>query len=1203
MTLREIFRYELEYHFRNASAWVYAGILFFVAVWIALAIGADGDGGVHANAPARLVHGSVLVGMFGMLATAALFGDAAIRDVEVEMDPLLFTTPLARSEYLGGRFLGALAVNASVLVVIPLGLLAMMAFSTHVGPEVLGPFRISALLQLYFLFLLPNLILVGAVSFTIGVLARQTLPVYFGAIGLFIGTIVALNYVGEIESPISVALADPFGIVTLEKLTQQWTAVERNSRLIGLPAPLAWNRAFWLAVAAAALALLHRRFRFTHVVEGGRRRALKRTIVAPPHSDRARFVEVPRIAGSFNFRTTVRQTLAIARRSLADAAASRWFVVVLLACTGLTMLWGGNAADSVFDTSTWPITLLMVETVLSERVVPLLYVLIALYAGELVWKEREVGEAGIAGATPVPEGAALLGRFLALIAMLAMFQAACMLGGLLIQALDGYYDFELGLYLRVVFGLNLAGYALLAALAISIHVVVNHKYLGHILVLMAIASTRALPILGKVRHHLLLYGTDPGWIYSDMNGFGPYIGPIAWFKLYWAAWAMLLMTGAILFWVRGDEAGIRNRLRQVRARFIGPVARTAGAAIAVILALGGFIFYNTNILNEYRSPQEAGRPQAEYERRYKRFENLPQPVIAEANLRVEIYPDEATADLRGTYRLMNRTGAAIDSVHVLFANANLEARALSFDRTAKPVLQDTETRYRIFALERALEPGDAMQLTFDVAFRARGFQNGRMQTDIAGNGSYFNRSLLPFIGYQPLLELRDAEQRQHFGLGPQPPMPRPDDAEARRYHDWRDADAVHVNAVVGTSANQIAVTPGVLRRSWMENGRRYFHYETEASAPFSPTIFSAKYAVLEDRWAGSGQAVDLRIYHHPAHRYVLDRMLRSMKASLEYYTTQFGPYTSDHLRIVQTPRYGNSFGTAHLHTIAVREHGFFSRVREGEIDQPFYGIAHEIAHQWWPLQARDAAARGRGFLSESLANYSAMMVTEKTYGPEVARRVYDFQMERYLNGRATQAREVPLLQVEDQSYIAYHKGAIAMYTLREHIGEERVNTALRRYLEKNRNAAPPYATSLDLYAELRAVTPDSLHPLLVDLFETVTLWGIKTERVVVQPTGTGECVVAIDVVAKKMRADDVGNETEVPMDDLVEIGVFAQGSGESLGAQLYLQRHRIRSGKQTIRITVPGVPARSGIDPSRKLIDRNREDNVVDLKIQNGDAS
>ena len=53
-----------------------------------------------------------------------------------------------------------------------------------------------------------------------------------------------------------------------------------------------------------------------------------------------------------------------------------------------------------------------------------------------------------------------------------------------------------------------------------------------------------------------------------------------------------------------------------------------------------------------------------------------------------------------------------------------------------------------------------------------------------------------------------------------------------------------------------------------------------------------------------------------------------------------------------------------------------------------------------------------------------------------------------------------------------------MYTLREQIGEERVNTALRRYLEKHRDAGPPYPTSRDLYAELRAVTPDSLQSLL-----------------------------------------------------------------------------------------------------------------------------
>jgi hypothetical protein len=94
-------------------------------------------------------------------------------------------------------------------------------------------------------------------------------------------------------------------------------------------------------------------------------------------------------------------------------------------------------------------------------------------------------------------------------------------------------------------------------------------------------------------------------------------------------------------------------------------------------------------------------------------------------------------------------------------------------------------------------------------------------------------------------------------------------------------------------------------------------------------------------------------------------------------------------------------------------------------------------------------------------------------------------------------------------------------------------------------------------------------------------------------------VVTLDVVAKKMRADGDGNETEVPMDDLVEIGVFAPGDGDGPGEPLYLQRHRIYSGEQTIRITVSpklgegGKPARAGIDPYRKLIDRQREDNVI----------
>lgn len=1189
MKLREVFGYELQYRFRSGSTWAYAGILFLVALLMFLATA--GEGAALANAPERLAWAFVRPAMFGMLVTAALFSGAAVRDVAVEMDPLLFTCPIRKAEFLGGRFLGALAVNAVVMLAVPLGVLAAAVGLARFHPELLGPFRAVAHLQAYLFFLLPNLVLVGALLFAVGMLARNAVPVYLCAIGVFIGYLVALNYASAIESPTLAALVDPLGLVTLEGATLYWTEAERNTRFIGLPATLLWNRALWLAVAAAALALLHVGFRFAHHEGGGRRRRARLTAAAP-RSEPARPVEVVRVAGSFGLRTAVRQTFAVARNSLAEVAASRWFVVVLVACVGMPLLWGWNVGDTVFDTSTWPVTLLVVETVLPKRSILLFVILIVLFAGELVWKDREVGAAEIADAAPVPEGAALLGRFLALFAMLVLFQAAAMLGGILIQALQGYYRFELGLYLRAVFGLKLADYTLLAVLAMTTQVVVNHKHLGHMCVVLALGFTLlAGPLLG-LRHHLLLYGTDPGWTYSDMNGFGPFAVPFAWFKLYWAAWALLLVVVAVLFTVRGREPGLRRRLRQARARFNGPVARAAGVAVVLIAALGGFVFYNTNVLNEYRSASTVGAPQAEYEQRYGQYQDLPQPTITDADLRVELYPDEGAAELRGSYRLVNRTGGAIPAVHVVLAR-DLEVRSLGVDRPAEAVLVDEEAGYRIFALEQALEPGDSMQLAFDVAFGPRGFPNGGIRTDVVANGTSFDRRRMPFVGYQPLFELADGEARERFGLAPLPPMPGPEDAAAME-HRWsqRDADLVHVRAVIGTAADQTAVTPGVLRKTWTEEGRRYFQYETETPIAFGGTFWSARYAVLEDRW----NDVALRIFHHPAHDDNLDRMVRGMQAALAYLTAEFGPYPYGDLSIVEIPRYGG-FGSAHPHAIAFTEDVFFSRVREGEVDQPFYGTAHEVAHTWWGGMVRGAPVRGADFLSESLANYTAMLVTEKTYGPEAGRRVFGFQMERYLLGRATQSREVPVLAVEDQPYVAYRKGALALVTLRDHIGEAAVNGALRRYFERYHGAGPPYPTSLDLYAELRAATPESLQYLLTDWFETITLWDVRTDRADARPTGTGEYEVTLDVVARKLRADAEGHETEVAMDDLVEIGVFAPGAGGALGEPLHLERHRVRSGKQTIRVLVPGQPARAGIDPHGKLIDRQRDDNVVEVDV------
>ena len=72
--------------------------------------------------------------------------------------------------------------------------------------------------------------------------------------------------------------------------------------------------------------------------------------------------------------------------------------------------------------------------------------------------------------------------------------------------------------------------------------------------------------------------------------------------------------------------------------------------------------------------------------------------------------------------------------------------------------------------------------------------------------------------------------------------------------------------------------------------------------------------------------------------------------------------------------------------------------------------------------------------------------------------------------------------------------------MREYIGKDRVDDALRSLLKKHGSGAPPLPTSLDLYRELQAVTPDSFQYLLHDLFEKNTFWELETERATAKQT-------------------------------------------------------------------------------------------------------
>ena len=1202
MKLWEIFRFELTYQVRRAWPWlifaVLLGLSFLMTRDASLAEALHDD--FFANSPFAIAKTTVFGSLIWLLVAAVVAGEAAARDVATGMHPLTYTVPVSKAEYLGGRFLAAFVLNALILLAVQAGIL-LAIYSPGVDAALIGPFRPAAYLTAYGFLALPNAFVATALQFSLAARSGRPMAGYLGSVLLFfMSYVVGLFLLFQGRQDLA-NLLDPIGVhFILSELSHLWTPIEKSWRLVELEGTVLTNRLLWLGTALGALAVTYLRFRFAHRTEstwwrrGTRRRDAHSPRPAGLGVTASTPISVPEVPRTFGFALHARQTLAIAWDSF-RAIAKSWAGLALLA--GIPLLAVPVVLDQmesegvrlvpatvrVINELTAPLSADPLANELSRWVIiPLLLVF---FAGELVWREREAGLGEITDAMPGSEWPPFLGKLLGLGLVLVVFMALLTTAGMLAQGILDYQDFEIGLYLKILFGLQLPEYLLFALLALVVHVLVDQKYVGHLVAILAYVFIVLASMFG-VEHNLLIYGASPGWSYTEMRGFGASLGPWAWFKLYWAAWALLLAVGARLLWVRGRERGLGVRLQLARRRFTRPTAWTATAAVGLILAVGGFIFYNTNVLNEYLTASEIKELRAEYERRYRRYEGIPQPRLTGTNLRVEIHPERRKVEIRGTYRLVNRSAVAIDSIHLATAR-RVETGALAFDRKAKLVVADEDRGHRIYALERPLQPGEALRLDFEVHVAPRGFRNSGVDASVAANGTYFtNGDWLPDIGYQRNRELTSAADRRAHGLAPRPLIASLYDVEARKDR----GGAIAFEAVVGTDENQVAVAPGALRRTWTERGRRYFHYATSAPVGNEYAIFSAKYAVHEARW----KDVAIRIFHHPGHTAHLDRMVRSLRASLDYYTRQFGPYRYSHLSVVERP--GNGTGMHAEASMITYTEGFsFYNPKDdpGSLDLPFAIVAHEMAHQWTVPYAN---VEGAPVMSESLAWYYAMKAVENARGLEHLRRLLSWM--RHPHRYPPIRRGEPLLRGLDP-YLSYRKGPFALYALSEYIGDERVNEALRRLLEKHRPEEAPLATTLDLYRELQAVTPDSLQYLLHDLFEVNTYWELETERATAEPTGEGAWQVTLDVRARKVVVDEAGAETERPMNDWVEIGVFApaEKGHEELSAPLYVQKHRIRSGEQTITVTVPRKPVRGGIDPNHLLIDLETDDNIEDVKI------
>ncbi len=1191
-----IARFEIRYQLKNPVFWVSIVIFFLLGFGITASenVSIGTPGAVHQNAPYAIAIATAVISLFYIFVVTAFVANAIVRDDSSGFAPIVRATRVSGPQIVTGRFVGGLFVAWIGYLAVPLGM-AIGSMMPWVDPETVGPQKLAYYLWNYAVFGLPNVLLLCAVLFALATVLRSMMAAYIGAVLLVMGYLITVSTVGQkIEYRDAFARWEPLGNGALREATRYWTQSEMNSRLVDLSGALLFNRIWAVVLALLFLGLAVWRFSMTERAPSKRR--LRK--LAKRQAREARIAAItPLLDGGAIVARDCRssawaQFVARLRIETRLVLTSPGLIVLVLFAIGNTAaaLWLGQSA---YGTSDHPTLAATVTTVRGGFSIILLMIA-AFYGGELVWRERDRKLNELIDSTPVPSWVITVPKVLAIFLVLLAVNLAAMVTGLFYQLVEGARVIGIPQYLGWFIVPAAIDGLLIAVLAVFVQVLSPNKYVGWGILFVWFVGGIFLNNMGY-SNPLYTYDSSPNVPLSDFGGAGSFWKGAAVLQFYWVCFAVILAVAAHLLWPRGTDLGLRVRLRRARHFATAPAIAIAGAALVAMAATGAYAWHSFAQLNRYETADDIEKYQAEYEKKYLKYENLPMPEVTRVTLNVQLYPKQRRMVTVGRYELQNKTNAPIRDVHVRRGDRDTQFLKLAV-AGARLVYDDPKFGYRIYRFDTPLAPGATAALTFTSQIWHRGFRAQSPATDVIENGTFANNfDFAPIIGMDRNGLLQDRAKRRRQGLPPELRPAKLEDMAATR-ENYIHADWVMSDITLSTEADQTPIAPGNQVSDVTANGRRTARFVSPAPILNFFSIQSARYKVASRMHNG----LKLSVYYNPGHDWNVPKMLNAMGAALDYYRAHYGPYQFNYARIVEFPGYA-SFAQAFAGTMPYSESiGFNANTDDPtKIDFTSYVVSHEMAHQYWAHQVVGADMQGGTSMSETLAQYSALMVMKHMYGPDKIRRFLKYELDSYLRNRAGEAvEELPLDRVENQPYIHYRKGSLVMYLLQQRLGEEAVDQALARFLAKWRFKGPPYPRSVDLITEFRkeAKTPEQ-QQLITDLFDKITLYDLKVTNAVTKKDASG-WTTTLTIGADKYYADGKGNETRVPLKEPIEVGLFTARPGLGEFSQknvLFFALEPMHSGVQKVTLHTTAKPTFAGVDPYNFYVDRNSDDNVHEV--------
>lgn len=1178
-------RFEWRYYIRQPSFYVTA-LIFFLLPFLATVsrfIQIGGGGEVWKNGTFAITQTLLIMGIFAIFLVVNFVGNTAIRNSNHQMEELLYTKPLIPWQYQLGRFIGVWLVVCAIFATVPLGIWvgSMMPW---LEPERIGPTPFSSYVYIYVTLSLPTLFVLSALFFSIAHRFRSMMALYLVAVAVFIFYSIGLNLLENEQYRSIAALLDPFAVSSFGDLSRYWTITEKNSGALIFSDNMLYNRLIWLS---AALLLLV----FGGQLFGQLQLAKRKSATAKIDSQTIPVFSLASIHTKSAVTPFVTQLWLRVRFEMKQVLFSAPFLI-LVVLTVFSLVSALIDPPNVFGTPALPLTQTMV-TLIAENSGLLFIIILVYYSAEVVWRERSSGMGDIIDSLPVPNMVFWLSKLLAVSLLITLLFFFSSLATMAYQWFQGQVPLEVSQYAIRLGYFYVVPAVLSLVLAFFFQVVSPNKYVGMLVYMLFFALQFGLNSWG-FEHSMFQYATAPATPYSDMNGYGWTLITQAWFMGYWGCFGLLLFVLGYGLYQRGPSQPLLPRLRLLRYQLGCKGQTVAIAALIGAIGTGAVIHHNTQVLNTFTTAEQRLDQQEAYERAFKQYEHAPILIATDVKVELALYPREQRIEAVLTQQVHNKYDVPIEKILVSIPEHTTKVQLEIPGGTLGAIDPIMNTAWLTFA--EPISPGTVLPMVITLTRQQQGFVASGHDTSVVENGTFINNwELFPSFGYQQSGEIQERHERSKRGL---PPPQRANKLEDSRFYQENffgaAADFITFEATISTDDDQIALTPGYLQKEWRADGRRYFHYKMDQPMVNFYAFISARLAVKSEVYQG----VTLEVYYHPGHPWNVDRMLSSLRDSLDQFTQMFGPYQHQQMRVIEFPGY-RRFAQSFANTVPYSEGiGFTADLSDpSNIDSVYYVTAHEMAHQWWGHQVGAANVQGSQIISEALSQYAALRVMEQKYGQTRMREFLRKELDSYLRGRSSESlQEMPFYRAENQQYIHYNKGSLVLMAIKNRVGSDVLDANLREFLQAYRFKAP-YPTTLDLMRYLKQGMNAADQQFVDDLFQHITLVDLRLTKVEQKTRADGQLELTLQLYADKFRADGQGQETSIALDQHFEIAVFDQDPDDFAADTqvLYLESHRLVTGENTVVITVPANSRYVGVDPLIKHIDRNSSDNVRKL--------